>query len=712
MAVARTRAHARKRRLASRRSAGRSAFAAAGRILSWLPWLLGTSVLLGGVLWLSWGLLLRAFSWAVAQVGLLPPVFILGGALAYWRLADGQLPRSVRLRQALAAEVFALGLGVLLGGVYPAGLKFADVDFGRVSLGGHLGAALFGPNLVVGLVRLGLLAGFGTVLLHPRATFVTGRALVRVGVRAARQAPRVLVRRPRPAVPAVVTPAPEPVPVVERVRTAIVSAGTSKGVPALPPIDLLEPGREGETVAMDNRQRVRLIEEKLAEYGVDARVVEVNQGPTVTQFGIEPGWEVKTRIVKERDAQGRIKYDKDGNPKIRVEEVSRTRVKVRRIKQLEDDLAVALAVPSVRIEAPVPGKPYIGIEVPNVNTTLVTLRQVVETPQFRRLAAKSRLALALGQDVAGEPIVADLGAMPHLLIAGATGSGKSVCLNSIVCCLLLHNTPEQVRLILVDPKRVELVQYNDVPHLLAPVVVEVEKVIGVLKWVTGEMDNRYRRFAEVGVRNLTAYNAWAVREKQPTLPYIVLIIDELADLMMLAPDETEKLLCRLAQLARATGIHLVLATQRPSVDVVTGLIKANFPSRISFAVSSQVDSRTILDTVGAEKLLGRGDMLFLPGDAPKPIRLQGCFVSDTEIERLVNWWRSNRPPQYVEDLVNVKGWSEEEQADELLEEARALLRQHGRVSVSFLQRKLRIGYNRAARLLEQLGEDNGEDPED
>lgn len=706
MAVVRTRAQARKRRLAGRKADRRAVSAGAGDFLSRLPWLLGAIILAVGAGWLSRELILSAVGWILAQVGFVPAVLLAGGALAYWRLASPNLPRVVRFRQALAAEVFALGLAVLLGGVYPAGLRLAGADFGRVSLGGHLGAALFGPNILVGMMRLGLLAGFGVVLLHPRATFQTGRTLVRAGVRAARQAPRVLVRRSRPAVPVVAVPPIDPTPVVERVRTAIVSAGPAKPNPALPPIDLLEPGREGETVTMDNRQRVRLIEEKLAEYGVDARVVEVNQGPTVTQFGIEPGWEVKTRIVKERDAQGRIKYDKDGNPKIRIEEVSRTRVKVRRIKQLEEDLAVALAVPSVRIEAPVPGKPYIGIEVPNVNTTLVTLRQVVETPQFRRLAAKSRLALALGQDVAGEPIVTDLAAMPHLLIAGATGSGKSVCLNSIVCCLLLHNTPEQVRLILVDPKRVELVQYNDVPHLLAPVVVDVEKVIGVLKWVTGEMDNRYRRFAEVGVRNITAYNAWAAREKQPALPYIVLVIDELADLMMLAPDETEKLLCRLAQLARATGIHLVLATQRPSVDVVTGLIKANFPSRISFAVSSQVDSRTILDTVGAEKLLGRGDMLFLPGDAPKPIRLQGCFVSDAEIERLVNWWRANRPPQYVEDLINVKGWSEEEQEDELLEEARTLLRQHGRVSVSFLQRKLRIGYNRAARLLEQLGEDD------
>jgi DNA segregation ATPase FtsK/SpoIIIE-like protein len=711
MAVVRTRAHVRKRRPVSRRPERRPALARTAAFIDRLPWVLGAAVLATGALWFSRELILSAVSWGLAQVGFIPPVLLAGGALAYWRLAGRDLPRVVRFRQALAAEVFTLGFAVLLGGIYPSGVRLAGVDFGRVSLGGHLGAVLFGPNVFVGAVRLGLLGGFGVVLLHPRATFRTGRTLVRVGVRAAWQAPRVLIRRPRTTVPVVAAPPIDPAPVIERVRTAVVSAAPARANPALPPIDLLEPGREGETVTMDNRQRVRLIEEKLAEYGVDARVVEVNQGPTVTQFGIEPGWEVKTRIVKERDAQGRIKYDKDGNPKIRIEEVSRTRVKVRRIKQLEEDLAVALAVPSVRIEAPVPGKPYIGIEVPNVNTTLVTLRQVVETPQFRRLAAKSRLALALGQDVAGEPIVTDLAAMPHLLIAGATGSGKSVCLNSIVCCLLLHNTPEQVRLILVDPKRVELVQYNDVPHLLAPVVVDVGKVIGVLKWVTGEMDNRYRRFAEVGVRNITAYNAWAAREKQPALPYIVLIIDELADMMMLAPDETEKLLCRLAQLARATGIHLVLATQRPSVDVVTGLIKANFPSRISFAVSSQVDSRTILDTVGAEKLLGRGDMLFLPGDAPKPIRLQGCFVSDAEIERLVNWWRANRPPQYVEDLINIKGWSEDEQEDELLDEARALLRQHGRVSVSFLQRKLRIGYNRAARLLEQLGEEEDEDSE-
>jgi S-DNA-T family DNA segregation ATPase FtsK/SpoIIIE len=445
----------------------------------------------------------------------------------------------------------------------------------------------------------------------------------------------------------------------------------------------------------------------LASFGVDAKVVSISQGPTVTQFGIEPGWEVKTRTVVERDATGRPVLDRDGRPKTRVEEVSRTRVRVSEITRLANDLALALAAPSIRIEAPVPGKPVVGIEVPNTTPAIVTLRQVIETPAFQRVAARSKLAIALGQGVSGEVVVADLAKMPHLLIAGATGSGKSVCINAIIACILMHASPDEVRFVMIDPKRVELIGYEPIPHLaLSKVIVDVEDVVGTLGAVIHEMEARYKRFAELAVRNLEAYNKHPkVVEK---LPQWVVIIDELADLMMAAPYEVEKQICRLAQLARATGIHLVIATQRPSVDVITGLIKANFPTRIAFAVTSQVDSRTILDTGGAEKLLGRGDMLYLATDAAKPRRIQGVYVSDQEIERLVNFWANERfaplrPPKYDHLLEEAKAETErEEEEDPLLERARELALEHTRISTSMLQRRLRIGYPRAARLMDLL----------
>jgi S-DNA-T family DNA segregation ATPase FtsK/SpoIIIE len=335
----------------------------------------------------------------------------------------------------------------------------------------------------------------------------------------------------------------------------------------------------------------------------------------------------------------------------------------------------------------------------------VNLQRLVTSTQFQKVRVKSKLALALGEDVSGQSVASDLAKMPHLLIAGQTGSGKSVCVNSIIACLLLHTTPDELRLILVDPKRVELTGYNDVPHLLRPVVVEADKVVSVLKWVVHEMEERYKLFEKLGVRNIDGYAKLA--EKRPDLQpmhYIVLIVDELADLMMLAPDEVERLICRLAQLARATGIHLIIATQRPSVDVITGLIKANFPTRISFAVASQVDSRTILDSVGAEKLLGKGDMLFLPQEAPKPIRLQGTWVSDEEIEGIVDWWKQQGAPSYVEQLVKAESYvpGADDEPDELYDRAVEIAEEYTRVSASLLQRKLKVGYTRAARLLDRL----------
>ena len=462
----------------------------------------------------------------------------------------------------------------------------------------------------------------------------------------------------------------------------------------MPPLDLLEKGGDVDHDDEILKEKALIIQETLTSFGAPARVVEVNRGPTITQFGVEPDF------VESRSG--------------------RMRVRVGKIASLADDLALALSARTIRIQAPVPGKGFVGIEVPNEEIGAVALRDIIESEAFRRL--KSPLRFALGENVAGNAVAADMAAMPHLLVAGATGSGKSVCVNSLICCLLMNNSPDDLRFIMVDPKRVELTGYNGIPHLLAPVVVEMERVVAALQWVTREMDMRYRKLAEAGSRNIQDFNARQVAHGQAKLPYLVVIIDELADLMMLAPDETERTITRLAQLARATGIHLVIATQRPSVDVVTGLIKANFPARIAFAVASGVDSRVILDQPGAERLLGRGDMLFQAPDAPAPVRLQGVYVSDSEIQRLVTYWQgfsSTAPTTQVAvggvidgipssvPLKQMPLWEEmqaEENADPLLSEAIDLARRQGRASISMLQRRLRIGYTRAARLIEAMEE--------
>jgi len=396
---------------------------------------------------------------------------------------------------------------------------------------------------------------------------------------------------------------------------------------------------------------------------------------------------------------------------VTLEEVSKTRVKVDRITSLANDLALALAAPSIRIEAPVPGKSIVGIEVPNTSIGVVGLRSVIESSTYQKLQTRSKLSLALGKGAGGEAISGDLSRMPHLLIAGATGSGKTVCLNAIIGCLLLNNTPFDTRFIMIDPKRVELTPYNSIPHLATPVIVDTKKALSILRWLSQEMDQRYQKLASAGARNIEGYNR--NRQGSDKMPYMVLVIDELADLMMTSFDEVEHILCRLAQLARATGIHLVVATQRPSVDVVTGLIKANFPTRISFAVTSQVDSRTILDGAGAEKLLGRGDMLYMPTEAGKPRRLQGCFVSDSEVERLVYFWNSQKEQEAssikIEEVAPspTMGGRGGQQEDPLMDSARELMEQHDHISTSFLQRKLHIGYPRAARIMEQLEEEMG-----
>ncbi len=471
----------------------------------------------------------------------------------------------------------------------------------------------------------------------------------------------------------------------------------------LPPIDILDVLPEVEFGEADNIRRAKIIEDALGSYGVEAKVVQINAGPTVTQFGVEPGWDRKHKERKERD--------KDGEVTVTREEVSKTRVKVDRITSLGNDLALAMAAPSIRIEAPVPGKSVVGIEVPNTSATSVSLRGVIETSSFQKIEARSHLALALGKGAGGESVAGDLAKMPHLLIAGATGSGKTVCLNTIISSLLLHNTPFDVRFIMIDPKRVELTPYNSIPHLATPVIVDTSKALSALRWLSTEMDQRYQKLATAGARNIEGYNK--NRTGTDRMPYMVLIIDELADLMMAGFDEVEHILCRLAQLARAIGIHLIVATQRPSVDVVTGLIKANFPTRISFAVTSQVDSRTILDGGGAEKLLGKGDMLYMPTEAAKPKRIQGCFVSDAEVERLVYFWNSQRREDAshlkIDEIVKpVPVAKDGHPSDPLLEAAKELAEEHEHISTSFLQRRLHIGYPRAACLMEQLEEEMGD----
>ncbi len=446
-----------------------------------------------------------------------------------------------------------------------------------------------------------------------------------------------------------------------------------------PPLTLLTPVSQKEVRDETHvHQQARVLEETLGHFNIQAKVVHVAQGPTVTRYELEP-------------APG---------------------VKVSRIVALADDLALQLAASGVRIEAPIPGKAAVGIEVPNKHVAAVSLREVLESGAFQK--DNKPLLVGLGKDISGTPMTADLAKMPHLLVAGATGSGKSVCINGIILSLLFRASPEDVRLILVDPKVVELTNYNGIPHLLTPVVTEAKKAAAALHWAVQEMERRYALFADCGVRDIVRYRADAEADPaKEKMPYVVVIIDELADLMMAAPVDVEDAICRLAQKARAAGIHLVLATQRPSVDVITGLIKANIPSRIAFSVSSQVDSRTILDMAGAEKLLGRGDMLYYPVGAAKPLRIQGAFVRDEDIEDVIAYIKQQaEPPAYHEGITDTdklnengnKGSLFPEMQDELLPSAITVIYETGQASASMLQRKFRIGYTRAARLIDTMEE--------
>ncbi len=478
-------------------------------------------------------------------------------------------------------------------------------------------------------------------------------------------------------------PLPErPVIIQQEIRSAEKPAkvATSEAAPyKLPLLDLLEqPSADSQARRgkQEIEQSAKVLEDALREFGIDAKVAEVEVGPVITRYEVEP-------------APG---------------------VKVQRITTLSDDLALVMKVPSVRIIAPIPGKARVGIEVPNAAAAEVTLREVLESAEFRE--SGSKLTLAIGKDTAGHPLVSDLGEMPHLLIAGTTGSGKTVCMNSLIASLLFNATPEEVRFMMVDPKMVELTPFNGLPHLLTPVLTDPKKVPLALHWVIEEMENRYRLFAKLGVRNIDGYHEKQAQGQLPaeelpdSLPFIVVIMDELADLMLVAQAEVEKTIARLAHLSRAVGIHMILATQRPSVDVLTGVIKANLPARISFQVASKVDSRTVLDSMGAEKLLGKGDLLFMQPGSSKWVRAQGCLLTDKEIERVVSFIKTQRSPQYEPGILE-GGESraremQEQEKDPLYPEAVRVIVETGQASVSLLQRRMRLGYGRAARILDMM----------
>jgi S-DNA-T family DNA segregation ATPase FtsK/SpoIIIE len=468
-----------------------------------------------------------------------------------------------------------------------------------------------------------------------------------------------------------------PQPYKERARTAVRDED-------LPSLGILLAEQSAQADERTINQTAGMIMKTLAEFGIPATVIGYRVGPAVTQFAVQPGYIKRQGANEDEDAL-------------------QMRVRVAQIANLQKDLALALSAERLRIEAPVPGKPYVGIEVPNAYASVVRLKPILESEAFQR--SGSPLAIALGRDVSGHPVVADLARMPHLLIAGATGSGKSVCITALAVCLALNNRPEELRMIMIDSKMVELLRFNGLAHLYGKVETQIERILGVLRWAVVEMEHRYRLLEAARARDIEAYNRKQARKQDGTLlPRIVILIDELADLMMSAPDQTEHTLVRLAQMARATGIHLVVATQRPSTDVVTGLIKANFPARVAFSVASGVDSRVILDIGGAETLLGRGDMLFLNPEIGNPIRAQGAMVTDMEIERLIDFWQKNSElaaeaaPPWEKLLTE----PDEDEDEGLIEEATSIVRKSGRASASLLQRRLRVGYPRAARLLDQL----------
>ena len=633
-----------------------------------------------------------AFSAVLALIALLADAGILGDRSG-GRIGSALATFVGHLVSPLGA--FIVFVGVLLAGLVVAldkPIRELLAPFGRGARG--LGSALAAPAATAGAAAVEQARRARSEAASAPGTGTT----LRYG-RSAREAARPEIPSPfeQPAQTSSVFAGPPPAPFTgERLTLFPDGAPTAPGsgaiaedapgagagriapVPArreyrLPPMTLLEDmAPRTSNAGMDHARNAKIIEGKLLSFNIPSRVVKWNAGPVVTQYEVEP------------------------DPSI----------KVSRIEALADDLAMALAARTIRIEAPIPGKTVVGLEIPNMDFNVVAIRRILEDPDVA--AIPSRIAFALGRDVAGHARAADLAKMPHLLIAGATGSGKSVMVNALITSLLMRATPDEVRMILVDPKRVELADYNGMPHLYVPVITEADRAIAALKWAVAEMEMRFRKFAGATARNITSYNETRA-DPADRLPYIVIIVDELADLMMRDGRTVEDPIVRLAQKARATGIHLVLATQRPSVNVVTGLIKANFPSRIAFAMASQIDSRTIIDAPGAEDLIGRGDMLFQPSDLPRPIRLQGVFVADREIRAVTSHWRAEAEPHYdlgiIEDDEDSTGSVDDladDDADRLLRDAVGVVQEYDRASASLLQRRLKIGYARAARIIDQL----------
>jgi S-DNA-T family DNA segregation ATPase FtsK/SpoIIIE len=638
----------------------------------------------------------RFLAWLCGRAPYVIPTLTMLLSYQCFRNRQGQV---VKVRQ--VAGGIAFGLAV-------TGLTHAAATGTRSERGGLIGGLVFDyTQMLVGDYGAGIalfLIGAAAVLVTTSTNpMILYRELERIGRAVYKPLPPIEDTDLFDTIPAVAeepvkaiaaTPDPEPAPapslvintpkkesIVKKGREAVTRVVTgpkpSAEILALPDISQWHLYDQVTLDKGDLTAKAKRIEETLGSFKVEARVREINPGPAVTQFTLEPGLGTK----------------------------------VRRITELQNDLALALAAPSIRIEAPVPGLARVGLEIPNAKVATVGLRETLESERFTN--GKFKLPVPLGRDVNGKYVIHDLTKMPHLLIAGATGSGKSVCLTAIISTFLSFKRPNELKMLMMDPKMVELVGYNGVPHLQCPVVTEMDKVVGALRLVLQEMERRYTLFSKMGVRNLDGYRLKIADEPgAEEIPYLVVIIDELADLMMTAPDDVETVLCRLAQMGRAAGIHLIIATQRPSVDVLTGLIKANVPARVAFAVTSLTDSRVVLDMPGAERLLGRGDMLFLPPDAAKPVRIQGAFIEDGDVQGIVDHWHTVSPvPAYAPEWLDLPssstppGEPDDSSDDPLLDQAITIVKSQGTASASMLQRRLRIGYNRAARLIEQMEAD-------
>lgn len=636
-------------------------------------------------------LLLQAFGWGAYPLCLSIALAGLHIALRKW-----ERPYHIQPRHVIGFELILLTLLPLSHLVSGATLATAHLGRGGGLAGWALSEPLmefFGPFLTLLLYLILLAWGVALAAGAGWEEFLEGLSALSVRLASWAQA----MAPPRPSVETNTERGDSlvssgPLRPAEAEELVIIDGSALNATPKLrrrdkrlPAITLLEEGIMAGLSPEEIDFKKQKIEQTLLDFGLPVQVTEVRRGPAVTQFGLQPGY------VERPGPDGEVKQQK---------------VRVGQIAGLQRDLALALAVTRLRIQAPVPGRRVVGVEVPNDEIGIVRLRPIIESEVFYKI--NKPLAAALGRDVSGNPVAIDLASLPHLLVAGTTGSGKSVCINAIISCLVFNNTPEQLQLVMIDPKKVELVRFNGLPHLIGKVEVDADRAVGVLRWLTAEMDRRYEMFAQVGARSLSGYNRKiARRQGVKKLPYIAVFIDELADLMYIYPGDVERTLCRLAQMARATGIHLMLATQRPSTDVITGLIKANFPARLSFSVASSVDSRVILDTTGAEQLLGKGDMLYLATDASGPVRIQGVFVNDVEIERIVNHWQETMPdfeplPAPWESLIARHALLED--TDSLLEAAIELAQKQDYLSTSFLQRRLRVGYPRAARLMEHLFE--------